>query len=74
MPGAYRRLWHVEMIMISALTEFRLREAKPEVMLRPTLPLEMDLFIGFNRYQVAIEAGERAADAALPQIRALLSG
>jgi NTE family protein len=72
-PRVYRHLWHIEMIMISALTEFRLREAKPEVILRPTLPLEMDLFIGFQRYQVAIDAGEQAAEAALPEIRALLS-
>lgn len=73
-PGVYRRLWHIEMIMISALTEYRMREAHPEVILRPDLPVDMDLFLGFDQAQAAIQAGEQATQAALPQIRALLDG
>lgn len=71
-PSAYRRLWHIEMIMISALTEYRLREARPDVILRPDLPVEMDLFMGFDRAQAAIQSGEQAAQAAMSQIHALL--
>lgn len=72
MPRAYQDLWHIEMIMISALTEFRLRDVPPDVLIRPQLPADMDVFIGFERPAVAIAAGEAAAEAALPQIRALL--
>jgi len=72
MPKAYRQLWHVELVMIAALTEFRLKETRPDVIIRPDLPVDMDLLMSFDRPQEAIECGERAAEAALPQIRALL--
>ena len=71
-PKAYRQLWHVELVMISALTEFRLKESNPEVIIRPDLPVDMDLLLSFDRPQEAIECGVQAAEAALPQIRALL--
>jgi NTE family protein len=71
-PKAYRQLWHVELVMIAALTEFRLKESAPDVIIRPDLPVDMDLLLSFDRPQEAIECGVRAAEAALPQIRALL--
>jgi NTE family protein len=71
-PKAYRELWHVELVMIAALTEFRLKESAPEVIIRPDLPVDMDLLLSFDRPQEAIECGVQAAEAALPQIRALL--
>jgi NTE family protein len=71
-PKAYRQLWHVELVMIAALTEFRLKESRPDVIIRPDLPVDMDLLLSFDRPQEAIECGVRAAEAALPQIRALL--
>ena len=72
MPKAYRQLWHVELVMIAALTEFRLKESAPDVIIRPDLPVDMDLLLSFDRPQEAIVCGEQAAEAALPQIRALL--
>ncbi len=72
MPKAYRQLWHVELVMIAALTEFRLKETRPDVIIRPDLPVDMDLLMSFDRPQEAIACGERAAEAALPEIRALL--
>jgi predicted acylesterase/phospholipase RssA len=72
MPKAYRQLWHVELVMIAALTEFRLKESMPEVIIRPDLPVDMDLLLSFDRPREAIVCGEQAAEAALPQIRALL--
>jgi NTE family protein len=71
-PKAYRQLWHVELVMIAALTEFRLRESAPDVIIRPDLPVDMDLLLSFDRPQEAIECGVQAAEAALPQIHALL--
>jgi NTE family protein len=69
---AYRQLWHVELVMIAALTEFRLKESPPDVIIRPDLPVDMDLLLSFDRPQEAIECGVQAAEAALPQIRKLL--
>ena len=71
-PKAYRQLWHVELVMIAALTEFRLKETQPDVIIRPDLPVDLDLLMSFDRPQEAIACGERAAEAALPQIRTLL--
>jgi NTE family protein len=71
-PKAYRQLWHVELVMIAALTEFRLKESPPDVIIRPDLPVDMDLLLSFDRPQEAIECGVQAAEAALPQLRALL--
>lgn len=72
MPKAYRQLWHVELVMIAALTEFRLKAAQPDVIIRPELPVDMDLLTSFDRPQEAIECGEHAAEAALTQLRTLL--
>ena len=71
-PKEYRQLWHVELIMIAAITEFRLKDSRPDIIIRPELPVDMDLLMSFDRPKEAIELGERAAEAALPQIRALL--
>ena len=72
MPKAYWQLWHVELMMIAALTELRLKESAPDVIIRPDLPVDMDVLLSFDRPQEAIECGVQAAEAALPQIRALL--
>jgi NTE family protein len=72
MPKAYRQLWNVELVMIAALTEFRLKETRPDVIIRPDLPTDLDLLLSFDRPQEAIECGVQAAEAALPQLRALL--
>jgi NTE family protein len=71
-PKAYRQLWHVELVMIAALTDLRLKESAPDVIIRPDLPVDMDLLLSFDRPQEAIACGEQAAEAALPQIRALV--
>jgi predicted acylesterase/phospholipase RssA len=63
--------WRIQMIMIAAMTEYRLRETPPDLLIRPDLPDSMGLFVGFDRPHVAIEAGERAAEAVLPQIKQL---
>ena len=71
-PAAYRMLWNVQSIMISAITNTRTSCCPPDMMLRPELPHDLDLLLGFQRPAEAIEAGEQAAREALPQIRALL--
>lgn len=73
LPRPYRGIWNIQLFMISALTAYRLRDARPDVIIRPDLPSDMDLFIGFDRPEVAIAAGVKAAQAMLPQLQALMA-
>ena len=72
-PQQFAEVYHVLMIMIAAATESRLREYPPDLLIRPALPPTVTLLSGFNRAVELIAAGEAAAEAALPQIRALVS-
>ena len=72
-PQQFAEVYHVLMIMIAAATESRLREYPPDLLIRPALPPTVTLLSGFNRATELIAAGEAAAEAALPQIRALVS-
>jgi NTE family protein len=67
-PAAYQMLWNVQAIMISALTSTRLACCPPDVIIRPELPTDLDMLIGFHRPLEAFEAGEKAAQEALPKI------
>lgn len=69
---AYRDLWHVVTVMISAATEAHLQQWPADVLLRPDLPPDMDMLLSFDRSSEAIAAGEAAAEAALDQIRTLV--
>jgi NTE family protein len=68
LPAILRDVWHAELIMIRALTEIRLRQARPEVIIHPPLPSDITFFTGFTRAEELITAGEEAAREALPQI------
>ena len=59
-------------LMEQHLTEHKLAQARPEVVIRPTLPPEVGTLTGFGRAAQIIAAGEAAARAALPQIELLL--
>ena len=71
-PSSFMELYNVLMIMLAALTESRLREYPPDLLIRPELPASITLLSGFSRAEEIIAAGERAAEEALPAIRALL--
>ncbi|MBK7218602.1 MAG: patatin-like phospholipase family protein [Candidatus Promineofilum sp.] len=72
-PRQLTEVYHVLMIMIAALTESRLRQYPPDLLIRPVLPPNVTLLSGFNRAEEMIAAGEAATEAALPAIRALLA-
>jgi len=57
-------------VMMSAINEQKLRQARPEVLIRPAIPAGINTVAGYNRADELIDAGERAAEAALPCIRA----
>lgn len=71
-PLYLNETYHVLMIMIAALTENRLRQFPPDLLIRPQLPSSVTLLSGFNRSADIIAAGEAATEAALPDIRKLL--
>jgi NTE family protein len=71
-PAYLRETYNVLMIMIAAITGERLLHAPPDLLIRPTLPPDVTLLVGFSRADEIIDAGEAAAEAALPEIRALL--
>jgi NTE family protein len=71
-PLPWHGLWHIELIMISAITSYALQLHAPDLVIRPELPVDMDVLLGFDRPQVAIAAGERAAEEALPSILRLV--
>jgi NTE family protein len=73
-PLVLNETYHVLMIMIAALTDYHLQLYPPDLLIRPTLPASVTLLSGFNRAVDVIQAGETAAEEALPAIRALLEG
>ena len=64
--------FHVVYIMISAMTKYKLEVHPPDVLIRPNIHTEIDLLIGYHRAEEVIADGEKAAQAALPQILAAL--
>lgn len=75
-PGVTQSLveiMHVQMIMISEMTELKLKTTPSDVLIRPASPSRIGLFAGFEHAEEAIAAGEAAAEEALPKIRELLS-
>jgi NTE family protein len=60
-------------IMEGWITTQKLAQARPEVLIRPLVDNDITLFTGFHQAAECIAAGEEAAAAAVPTIRAALS-
>jgi hypothetical protein len=73
MPTYLRESYHVLTIMIAAQTEHQLRDNPPDVLIRPDIPPDITLLVGFHRSRELIAAGEAAVAQALPAIRSLAS-
>lgn len=72
LPKNMNDLAHVITVMLAAITELKLQDTPPDVLIEPELPNDIGLLTGFERWSEAVAAGEAAAEAALPQITALL--
>lgn len=72
LPDFFLDFYRAELIMIAELTKARLRVNPPDLLLRPPIPLDIDMFLGFPRIPEVIAAGETAAREALPEILRLL--
>jgi len=57
-------------VMVSTINEEKLTRARPEVLIRPAILAGVNVVAGYHRAKELIDAGERAAEAALPCIRA----
>jgi NTE family protein len=70
LPSLFLDIYQAEMIMISALTESRLKESKPDFLLRPNIPYNVNIFLGFPYADQIIATGEKVTHSFLSQIRA----
>jgi len=71
-PDYFLEFYWAEIIMIRELTNRQLQIAQPELVIRPPIPPELTVFLGFTRAREAILAGETAAINSLETIRALI--
>lgn len=66
-------LWETLVVVMANNTERILREAQTDVIIRPKIPDNVSLFVGFHRVAELIQIGEEATTAVLPQIRAAIT-
>lgn len=72
LPPAMQEVMNAFLIMISEMTEYRLRMCTPDLILRPEISNQVSLLTGFELAEEVIAAGEAAAEAALPEIKRLI--
>jgi NTE family protein len=73
LPPAMQEVMNTFLIMISEMTEYRLRICPPDLVLRPEISTQVSLLTGFELAEEVINAGEVTAEAALPEIRRLIT-
>lgn len=71
-PEVFAALWRTVEVMEKEIRTRRLREARPDVLIKPRLDRDITVLTGFNRVADIIKAGEDAAYEHLPRIRNLL--
>lgn len=71
-PETFLDFYNAEIIMISAITHFRLDQARPDVLIRPPIPSDVNIFIDFHRAAEIISYGERAARLEISRIKQLI--
>lgn len=70
LPSMFRDVYQAEMIMVSAMTESRLKKIKPDFLLRPNIPFNVNMFMGFTFADQIIAAGEEITQPFTSQILA----
>ena len=69
-PDFFLDFYRAELIMVAELTQAHLKAHPPELLLRPPIPPDVTMFLGFPRGGEIIQAGEYCARLALPEILA----
>lgn len=65
-------LWRSLIVLINEANRRALETAKPELIIRPSIPTGITVLTGLTRAAEVIAAGEKAAEDALPQLRDIL--
>lgn len=71
LPTFLQEAFHIEYLMISAMTRCKLEANPPDILIRPNIPAEIDLLIGYDRAQEVIDIGEQATLDVIQDIVAL---
>jgi NTE family protein len=71
LPKIVQQATHVAIMAISEMTELRQLTSPADLVLRPEVPSEVSLLVGFHRAAEIIAAGREAAEIALPRLRRL---
>ena len=71
-PGVSQVLYQAVWMMVATMSERNLVAAHTEIILRPRLPSDLSIFLGFIRTAEAIAAGEKVAEENLESIRQLV--
>jgi NTE family protein len=72
MPDFFLDFYRAELIMISAINQMRLQNCPPEMLIRPPIPPDITMFLGFPYASEIIAAGYQAIQDAIPSITALI--
>lgn len=71
-PQFAQDFYIAELIMVNALTQARLEQSPPDLLLKPPIPPAISIFWGLTRAAEAIAAGEEAATQAIPDLQRIL--
>ena len=73
LPDFFLEFYIAQLVMIAEMTNQQINIVKPEILIRPEIPPDINMFLGFPRALEIIRAGEKAALDALPSILKLLN-
>lgn len=72
LPDFFLDFYRAQLIMVTELTENNLQKFPPNLLIRPDMPSEITMFLGFERAQEIIDCGETAARTHLKKVMDLL--
>ena len=73
LPELIRDFYWSLLIMSNAQTQQQISRAKPEILIKPNIPPDVDMFLSFTKAPQLIQLGEQAATEALPLIHQVLN-
>jgi NTE family protein len=72
-PEFIRDFYRAEMIMVRKIMDIQLEENPPDLLIRPNIDPEINMFLGFQRAEELIRSGEKAALENIENIQKLTS-
>ncbi len=71
-PGTLHEALHMVYLMMSQITAFKLAANPPTVLIRPSIPANIDVLTGFPRAREVIDLGEKSAISLSDELSTLL--